>query len=352
MKIIYFGAYDPQYSRNRVLIRGLKDNGVEVVECSDRSRSILKYLRLVFKYFRLKKDFDLMVVGFPGQEVMFLAKILTRKPIVFDAFTSHYGGHVLDRGTSSPKSLSAFYYKFLDRYSCLLADMVLLDTNAHINFFVETFGLPVGKFKRVFVGSDSSVFYPRPDPLNEKVVVHFHGNYIPLQGVRYIIEAAKILENESIHFNLIGRGQTYDKDIDLAKKIGVKNITFIDRVGYSELADFMTQSDICLGVFGEKIKTGLVIPNKIFEALAMSKPIVTARTEAIQELLKDEENVILCQKGDPKDLANKIRELANSRDLRFKIGSNGGDLFSRALKEKIIAGDLINCIYERGLLSK
>ena len=32
MKVLYFGSYDPGYARNRVLISGLKKNGVEVIE--------------------------------------------------------------------------------------------------------------------------------------------------------------------------------------------------------------------------------------------------------------------------------------------------------------------------------
>src|SRR3989344_4381322 len=96
LTVLYFGVYDPDYSRNRVLIKGLKANGVRVVECRVSAKDKLKYLKLVWRFLTLS-NFDLMIVGFPGQEVMFLARILTSKPIVFDAFTSHYGGYVLDR---------------------------------------------------------------------------------------------------------------------------------------------------------------------------------------------------------------------------------------------------------------
>src|SRR3989344_1592646 len=152
MKVLYFGIYNPNYSRNRVLIGGLRKNGVEVSECNVRYHSFFSYLKLFWKYLFLKKAFDAMIVGFPGQESMLLARLLTRKPIIFDAFTSHYGGYVLDRGKYGKKSLRAKWYKWLDRKSVKLANMALLDTNAHIDFFVNELGLPRDKFRRIFVG--------------------------------------------------------------------------------------------------------------------------------------------------------------------------------------------------------
>ncbi len=351
MTILYFGIYDPEYSRNRILIKGLRENGVRVIECSDRSRSFLKYIRLIVKYLSIRGPFDVMLVGFPGQEIMFLARLLTRKPIVFDAFTSHYGGHILDRGTHSKKSLHARYYRFVDTGSCARADMVLLDTQAHIDFFVREFKVSASKFKRIFVGSDSDIFYPRPAAPHEDILVHFHGNYIPLQGVRYIIEAAKLLEGESIRLNLIGRGQTFKEDNDLAKSLQVKNINFMEKVPYEKLPELMAQADICLGIFGHTLKAGLVIPNKVFESLAMGKPLITADTPAIRELLKDQEHVILCEKANPRDLADKIRMLAASASLRETLGSAAVRLFQSQARESLLAKDLIDSIHERNLLS-
>ncbi len=352
MKILYFGAYDNLYSRNRILIKGLRNIGVEVVECRDRSRSVFKYVRLFFKYLRSPKDFDMMIVGFPGQEIMFLARLLTRKPIIFDAFTSHYGGHILDRGTYGKTSLRARYYRWIDTYSCRLANVVLLDTQAHIDFFVKEFNLSSDKFKRIFVGADSDVFYRRPNTDHEDFVVHFHGNYIPLQGVRYILEAAKLLEHQPVRFNIIGRGQTYARDMDLAEKLALRNVKFYDRVSYEDLADFMAQADVCLGIFGNTPKTDLVIPNKVFEALASGRAVITADTPAIRELLKDKEHVILCRKADPSDLAQAITLLMNSLSLRESIALAGEGLFKDSLTEVHLAQELIDYINERKLLSK
>lgn len=354
MKVLYFGIYNPNYSRNRVLIRGLRENGVEVLECNVPYRSWVSYLKLLLKYFSTKKPFEALVVGFPGQEVMLLARYLTKKPIIFDAFTSHYGGYVLDRGKYGKKSLRAKWYKWLDRKSVKLSDIALLDTEAHIGFFVKELGLPKEKFKRIFVGTDSGVFYPRSQSERgslqgsgeSKFLVHFHGHFIPLQGTRYIIEAAKILENEEVFFNIIGKGQDYRESRELADRLNLKNINFIDNVPYEKLAEYISSADICLGIFGDTIKTDIVIPNKIYEAIACAKPVITADTPAVRELFKDGANVLLCKKADPEDLARKILVLKNSPELTQRIGQGGYELFKEHLTEKHLGAELKTIIYE------
>lgn len=347
LKVLYFGVYDPDYSRNRVLISGLRKNGIEVVECCISAKENLKPLKLFFKYLRLKSGCRTIIVGFPGQEIMFLARLISRKPIIFDAFTSHYGGYILDRRYFSPKSPRAKYYRFLDKWSCRLADVVLLDTQAHIDFFVKEYKISPEKFRRIFVGTDSNVFKPTNGgnkPFSERFIVHFHGNYIPLQGVLYVIKAAKILEGENIFFNLIGNGQTYKSDRKLAEDIGVKNINFIEPVGYEILPDYIEQAEVCLGIFGDSPKTELVIPNKIYEALAMAKPVITSETTAVKELLTDREDVLFCKKADPKDLADKILELKKKPELRRKIAESGYGLSRTKLDVRIIGEELLSIV--------
>lgn len=342
IKILYFGVYNPAYSRNRVLIKALELNGVVVEHCRVKLGR-LGALKLLCKYLKNRYNYDVMLVGFPGQEVMFLAKILSlRKPIIFDAFTSHYGGYILDRRYYSRNSLRAKYYRFLDKYSCKLADLVLLDTQAHIDFFIQEYNLPRSKFYRSFVGTDSEVFYPREKSHKEGFLVHFHGKFQPLQGTRYIAEAAKILESDGIKFQIIGRGQDYNEARRLADVSS--NITWIDSVTYDRLPEIMSRADLCLGIFGDTPKTELVIPNKIFEAIAIRKPVLTSDTPAIREAFSKNQNIFLCQRASSNELVRAIRELKQNPDLLSKVGQVGYDLFQNRFQEKVIGEKLVEQI--------
>src|SRR3989338_3059068 len=150
MKVCYFGIYDPAYSRNRILMNGLIQNSVEIIECRSSAGGFLKYLDLAMKHWRIRKGYDVMVVGFPGYQAMILARLLTCKPIIFDCFASAYDSLVFDRKQVRNGSIRARYYWFLDWLSMRIADRVLFDTQAHIDYASKEFGISKTKFRRMW----------------------------------------------------------------------------------------------------------------------------------------------------------------------------------------------------------
>ena len=269
-----------------------------------------------------------------------MAKFLTRKPVIFDAFVSIYDSTVFDRKNTKERSLKAKYFWFIDWLSCKLADKVILDTNEHIKYFVSEFGLKREKFERIFVGTDGSVFYPREFKKDEnKLVIHFHGTNIPLQGVEYILGSAKILESEEdIEFNMIGSSikKEYGNQ-------GYKNINFIENVPYEKLHEYISEADICLGIFGDTKKTQRVIPNKIYECIACKKPIVTADSLAIRELF-NEEDLMLVSTANSKEIAQAVLELKKNLELRKKLAQNGYNKIIQNCIPKILGAKLIEII--------
>ena len=321
MRVLYFGFYDPDYARNRVLIKGLKANGVEVLECRDDSPGLKKFFRLYKKHKAFKNKYDVMVIGFLGHAVVPLAKMISSGPVIFDAFVSLYDSNVFDRKLAGPKSIKAAYYRFLDWFSMKLADIVLFDTLEQKNYAIKKFGLKERKVKRIFVGTDDSIFYrrepPNADVSGSQFVVHFHGSFIPLQGVDCIVKTAKLLENEDIRFNILGDGQTYPETRRLADDLRLKNIDFMARVGYDGLPEHIKKADVCLGIFGRTPKAKRVIPNKVYEYAAMGKPVITADTPAIRELFNDKDMVLI--EPTPENLASAILKLKDSPALRESI---------------------------------
>lgn len=161
MKILYFGDFDPDYARNRVIIHGLEENGVEVLLCRTVKKGFKGLVDLSGKHRGLKNKYDIIIVGYSDSRFMVpLAKLMSNKKIVWDAFYSLYDSWVFDRKLVGPRSLKAKYYWFLDWLGCKLADFILLDTNAHLGYFVNTFNVPKEKFARVLIGADDEIFHP------------------------------------------------------------------------------------------------------------------------------------------------------------------------------------------------
>ena len=345
IKILYF-SYDYNYARNRVIIKGLRKNGVEVIEWDIpyATHTISRYAKLLRKY---TTDYDAIFMGFPGgRDNIPLAKLLSvinRKPIIFDAFLSQYDTKVFDRKVCNERSMRAKRYFYSDKIPCIISDLILLDTNEHIDYFVNTFGVPREKFRRVFVGTDDEIFYPRENVKNDDIfTITFHGSFIPLHGIQYIIRAAKILERyDDIKFEILGSGQAYNFIRNLSEKLKTHNVAFKERVNYEELPNFINSGDVCLGIFGDTAKAKRVIPNKAYEILAMRKPLVTGDSPAIKEGgIIDRKNALIVEMGNPEAIADALLELKSDENLRNKIAKKGYELFKENFTPKVIGSEL------------
>jgi len=372
MKVCYWGTFEREYPRNAVLISGLRQNGVEVIEChfalwkqSFRfnklallsgfgnkfrflGRALLAYPTLIYRYLLLREH-DAVIVGYWGHiDVYFLAAFakLRRKPIIFDAFFSLYDTAISDWGLAPKDSLIARFCYFVDWSACWLATVVLVDTEAQSNFFCQEFGLAKEKVRWLYMGADDSVFAPcgelsGPEPLR----VVYVGNYVPLHGVPIILQAAQLLHREDVEFWLIGENHREDSVLEnLMSNANPKRVKFYPWLAPQDLHTRLGEADICLGVFGISGKAKRVIPGKAFLALAMGKPLITGDSLAARELLADGKSAILCEMGSPQALADAILRLQRDPLLRQRIGKEGRKLFQDECRPKILGSHLAHLV--------
>ncbi len=148
-------------------------------------------------------------------------------------------------------------------------------------------------------------------------------------------------KEDEIKFVIIGSGQEEKSIRSLAEKLDVRNVEFIDRfLSEKELSVHVAAADVCLGIFGNTEKAKSVIPCKVYNCLAMRKPIITADTPAMAELLKDGESAALCQPANAHALAEKIMLLRNDKDLRKSIAQKGYEVYANRASTKAIGRSL------------
>lgn len=366
MRVLYWGTYDAEYVRNRVIIEGLRQNGIRVDEChvrlwhgtTDKVQSARKswfrpalilrllwaYVRLLIRYIGAGK-YDVLFVGYAGHLDVFPARMLSwlsRKPLVFDAYLSIHETVVEDRCLVKPGSLAERLLFRLEKTGCALADLVLLDTEANITYFSEKYDLPREHFVRVWVGADP-VFQPMVCNREDgRFRALYFGKFIPLHGVEHIIRAAWLLRDRpEIEFKFIGDGQTYDEMRKLASDLQLTNIIWGPRwLPPEQLAQEVACADVCLGIFGTSPKAQRVIPTKVYVALAMGKPVITADTPAARELLTDGENALLCKEGQTETLVQQISNVARSRKLLHEMEENAKDLAQLKLTTLGMTGNI------------
>lgn len=344
MKVCYLGDYNLGYPRHKVLIRGMNSNNIEVIEKNTQKVGFEKYLDLIKFTLEANKESDIILIGYSDSRFVPLVKLFSSKPVIWNAFYSKYENWIFDRRLAMPISLKACYYWFTDWLCCIASDLIILEADADIDYFVKTFKIKKSKFLKIFVGWDEDVFYPQEyKKISNDFIVEFHGKYIPIQGIEYIVEAAKILENNTdIRFNLVGSGQEYKKIRKMAECLNIKNIFFTPKVPLEDVPKYIAEADVCLGLFGNIERTEQAIPNKVYEASAMGKPSINANTKAVHELFVDRESILLCKKGDAEDLAKKILEIKEDDNLRKKIAQNAYGVVSKQASTKELGRVLKN----------
>ena len=72
-KVIYLTRTRPNYSLNSVLIKGLKENKVEVAESHIKNRGISGFIKAVSFYRQEAKNTDALIIGYDSPVLVFLS---------------------------------------------------------------------------------------------------------------------------------------------------------------------------------------------------------------------------------------------------------------------------------------
>jgi glycosyltransferase involved in cell wall biosynthesis len=373
MKVVALGTYDIGKPRMRILLRGLKENGIEVTPChesvwdgiEDKSqfkgvgnkfvlflRFLLAYPKLILRYWRLPPH-DVVFIGYLGLfDVLVLWPFIKLRgtPIVWDVFISLYNTVVEDRAMLSKKNPISWILYSMEWLALRLADQAIIDTEAHAQYIRENYRCKHQKVSRVFVGAEPEAFV-HDDLVNRKMDqsettrVIFYGQFIPLHGIDTIVRAAVASQNEKIEWLLIGKGQESTKIHDLIATLKPTNLKWIEWVNYDELIDHLLAYDIALGIFGATDKATRVIPNKVFQILLSNKPLITMDSPAIREII-DLNNPynLLIPANDPAALVSAVLKMGNI--LKEKGLPQGSSPYKEVTSPKYCGGQLIEVFHK------
>ena len=356
IKICFFGIYDPLYNRYKVILEGFKARERDFYEC-DLNKNYGSYLNnflfgnfnLLMKYLKTNKDFTHIIIwgDIAGAYLGWLLSKLGQKKLIFDPITSVYSTMVEERKVFSPFSIKAKLFFIYEKMAYKLPDHLLSTTEEFKQHFCKLYSIKPEKISILPVGGiaeNPDLEFSRNKDKVFKIL--YWGGFHPQHGVEFIIRAAKLVEkyNRKISFKLIGKGHCWEKSIDLSKKLVVSNITFTGYVPDESLRDEIIHSDIVLGFFGTSERADRSIGNKVFEALAYGKTVITEKSRTISRLFTHKKELYMVTPGNPRNLSEGIIELYENPNLREKIALCGYERLKKDFSEKKIAANLINLI--------
>ena len=309
--VLWWGRFDPEYSRNRILRQAFAALGWRVGDFRPRI-SALGALEANLK--NIKSPDLVWLPAFRQRDLAAAAKWAKARniPLIFDPMISAYDKQVFERAKFPEGSGKARKLLAWEKALFHLADLVIADTAGHAAFFEETFSLSPEKIKVIALGAEESLFRAAPleiKPEDQPLEALFFGSFIGLQAPEIIVEAAKLCA-APVRWTLLGDGPLKTKCRQMAT--GQSNVFFEDYLPYPALPERIRKADILLGIFGISDKAARVIPNKVYQSLACGRVVITRQSNAYPPA--ETSGLLQIPPGDAQALADKVTELYASRN--------------------------------------
>ena len=175
--------------------------------------------------------------------------------------------------------------------------------------------------------------------LTEKFVVHYSGNHGRTHDLDSMLEAAKLLLEESeIHFLFIGEGSGKAAAVEQATRCGLTNVSFRTFVDRSELPVSLNASDVSLLAFKSGM-AGISVPSRMYNLMAAGKPIIAVVDEdsEVAAVIREEQIGLVVPPGSPEALAEVIKELKSDADGLKEKGRKSREAAERLYSYYIVS---------------
>lgn len=338
--VLWWGRFDPDYSRNRILRQSFRDLGWRVVDFQPQFSMLADWEALLHKL----PQIDLVWLPCFRQRDLAAARRWSWRrglPLIADPLISAYDKQVFERGKCAAGSARAERLRTWEGRLLRSADLLIADTPAHAEFFAQTFAIAPEKLRVIHVGAEAALFRPTPLPLNDgsrPLEVLFFGSFIGLQGPETIVEAARRYQGPPARWVLLGDGPLKAECQRRAQ--GLANVAFEPWLAYAQLPARIAQADIVLGVFGASAKAGRVIPNKVFQALACGRPVVTREGTGYPAGLPSDGGIARLPPSDAQALAQAVAGLAAQPAALTELGRQARASYERYFGEQAIVAEL------------
>lgn len=196
--------------------------------------------------------------------------------------------------------------------------------------FVNTCGVPEERISVLPNGVDPARFsedsptdrLPVDGKLDGKQIIGFVGSLKPWHGTATLLEAFAQLHADfpASHLLIVGDGPTRESLERYAADAGIRAaVTFTGKVHYDAIPNYVAAMDITVAPYIPH-ENFYFSPIKIFEYMAMGKPVVAGRIGQVAEIIDHEKTGLLYEAGNVLELKQTLITLLQAEDRAKQIG--------------------------------
>lgn len=209
----------------------------------------------------------------------------------------------------------------VDRWSYRLADGILTHSETMRGELRAAFALDPARIVVAYPVLDLEMFSRRYDGearalrqalgIGDRLVVLYHGMWHPWHGLRYLYDAARLLEDHGdIVFVVIPK----DGEPNRA------NLVFVEEQPFERLPVHLQMADLWCSGFDTDPRGERAFSSTLIQALALGLPVITGRAGERATVLRDGVDVRFVPLRDPSAIASAILDLAAHGDTARRIG--------------------------------
>jgi len=203
-------------------------------------------------------------------------------------------------------------------------------------------------------GVDTKRFHPAVeaeplDGVDGKFVVGFVGSLKLWHGLDVLLEAFRALRGRSAAYHLLVVGDGPLRGWVDGYSRGARldgAVTVTGWIPYDRVPALIQRMDVAVAPY--PFLDGFYFsPLKLFEYMAVGRPVVASRIGQIEHVVQDGTTGLLFEPGDPEDLAEKIERLRSDPRLRQALGAaasqqaDGHTWEANARRVMVLAGPLV-----------
>jgi len=224
--------------------------------------------------------------------------------------------------------------KLQEKWSIRLADSVVTVNKACARIFAAR-SCASQKITVVMNSPDENIFQFRDVHLsntprgNKPFVIMYHGSLVERNGLELAIKAFARVRSTipNAELRIYGsRNPFLDRMMEMVKKQGMEgSVHYLGPKPLEKIVEAIEESDVGVIPNLRNIFTELNTPTRIFEYLALGKPVITPNAPGITDYF-DEESLVFFELGDDADLARKIEFVFNRPERAVEITKRGQEV--------------------------
>lgn len=278
------------------------------------------------------------------------ASVVLRRPFVFE-ISDLWPASIVAVGAMKPgRLLSAL--ESLELFLYRQAAHIVAQTEAFRDDLVSR-GIDARKISVVLNGVELTMFSPRPRDAakaaelgltDDRMVVGYLGTLGLAHGLDHVIEAAEALRDEPVCFLLLGPGAEREKLMAEVRHRALGNVFIPPAQPKPEMPRAWSVCDLSLVHLKDTPVFASVIPSKIFESMAMGKPVLLASPEGEASRLIEREGAgVAIRSTQSVKLADAVRQLVQDKPQRIKLAAQArlaAPSYSREIQAKAMLAAL------------